>query len=225
MKFKLMGLILALPLVGIAGERMDARVFYGARTGQLFKATDRKELVGGFVRGDEEQYWTWRDHFLGSKLYLELHANKLTVISGNRRTVSTLDKAIAFKDDRAPGLDPRGIDLYVKAGRDDAEGFICLESLVPYASKTIPFAEVYLLVFKKGLSTLYKLPERNAACGAIERNPKHELLIPKWAVDPSSASKFRVDYYSLSSQGFRVAGISMKGCFISEDEYYFSIDE
>jgi hypothetical protein len=225
MKLKLMALILVLPLVGFAGERMDARSFYGARPWQLFKDADRKELTGGFVRGDEEQYWTWQDRFLGGKFYLELHANKLTVMLGNRRTVSTLDRAIAFKDDPAPGLDPRGIDLYVKAGTTDAEGFICLESLVPYASKAIPFGEVYVLVFKKGAIVAYKLPERNAACSAVQRNPANELLIPKWDVDSSSESKFTIDYYRLSPQGFRVTGTSMKGYFVSEDEYYFSIDE
>ena len=236
---KLLMLLLAIaysPVQADDNKGMDWKTFSMNQNGQVFNETDRKELEGGFLVGDDNvQYFTWEGEVSNRRLYIEAHGNVIKLRIGKKWITRYTTQALSFPSDpnvnfgqhESPGL-------YIKSEKLAANTLICLDDIQPnfsgwpYTSK----AGAYVLLDPMGVAILYKMPSEMASCLGLIRNASGKFAIPKWQIGEfliadkkhleSPPPRFTIQYYQLERTGFSKIGSPIVGRYLSNADHTFN---
>jgi hypothetical protein len=224
------GLILfAVSMSASAAAKVDNQGFYATREQQIFKAEDKQDFRGGYVKGDDIQYFHWTGFITGKEVYFEVHGERIRLHIEKKWTVLSLRSAPALPggDKDSFALDDKGADIYVKSAKNARQSLICVESLGPdIYIHSRPYWEVYLVTDPLGSPHAYRLSGINADCRGIERARNGALLAPTWDINKKVNPGVVINYYAIEKSGLKKTDVRFTGSIESEyaDEYIIDGD-
>ena len=211
-----------------AAGQVDNVGFYSTRDQQIFKAEDKRDFNGGYVKGDDVPYFSWEGLISGKKFYFHVHGTELMMLVGAKSIKQSFRSAPAL-----PGGDPwslpvdnKGADLYVKSSKDPRQSLICIQTLGPDSyRRPRPYWEVYVVTDPLVTPRLYRISGINADCGGLERAYDGTLLAPVWRVEKDATPEVEVKYYALDKNRFRETHVRFTGTIQSEYAEKYVISE
>jgi len=180
--------------------------YYNSRQDQYIKPTDATNTNLLQIENSSENLWFF-DGVLNKKK-ISVYANThLVKIKTNKKTIMfhLKDAAMLSDDTSHPlALDQRGIDIYVHENKNKDKSIICISSLEPGVSGTIPFGQVYLITSPLKSPALYKLPGLNASCLSIILTNNNEIAFPlSKMTTPQMYGEIILQYYNVSNGNFK----------------------
>lgn len=208
--------------------------FYQDNPHKFFNDIDEKKFTGGYlVDGDNSLSSSWSGKISNHDLYIDIHNDKINVITNNKRFILNLQNAILFSGEQHSDLDDHvSPTLHIKTNRIKHSVVNCIEAIPIGAYQNQPYLnkmDVYVFILNHAKPQLYKLPNIMASCSGVTITPKGELVIPHWTVDnftfadrdhlESAPPSFTIQYYQLIHQNFVPFGSPIKGEYISNNDH------
>jgi hypothetical protein len=200
--------------------------FYASRELQVFKEEDVREFDSTHRDGDEFKFKIWKEFVSGEKLRVELYADRIRLIHGQKDTILPFSRALMAEgaDKHVPDLNPfHTNDLYLKSSKDPSQSLLCIDNRG---------SEVLLVTDPLGTPRLYIGPDipngDYTFCNGIERAPDGRLLVPSWDIDTNRSPNVVIDYYAIDKNSFTKTDIRVTGKVVNsedDDEYKFKFDE